>query len=1310
MAAGPAPLSFGQEQLWFLAQLVGGSPVYNELVVVRRRGPLDARALERSFQEIVRRHDVWRTSIGPATAVRSPVQLVHPYVEDPLEVVDLGRLPPGDREAEAARLARAEVLRPFALERGPHWRGRLVRFDDQDHRLYLVLHHIMFDGFSISRILAPELTALYRAHAGAQERSLPELQVSYADYARWQRSRASGAHVSGQLAYWRERLAGLPALELPADHRRLQVESQPGTMHRVSIPRALADTLAAHAAGEGATLFMVLLASFLGLLRRYTGQDTLVVGTLSPGRKVPELMNVFGYFVNPLVLRVDVSGDPAFSELVGSVRRVVLDALDNDEVTFDQVVSALRAPREPGRNPLFQVMFSLELPLPPLLEGWTVTQTEVDSGTSKFDLSVDLEDRPEGVVGRITYRTDLFEAATVARIADAWTSLLRQLAAEPDRRLSQLTVLGQGERHRLLVEWNHVDVQSPHSCIHELFQEQARQRPEQVAVTFADANLTYGELDRRANQLAHYMRSLGVGPETCVGVCSERSLEMVVALLAVLKAGGAYVPLDPEHPAERLRLIIEETAVPAVLVSATMTRRMRASTAARLIPLDLDHPAVARQPRTAPRSGATPQSLAYVMYTSGSTGTPKGVMVEHRNVVRLVRPATYARLAPDEVLLQLAPLSFDASTFEVWGALLNGARLAVAAPGPLSPAELGALIKRCGVTTLWLTAGLFNQFIDAAPQHLSGVRQLLTGGEALSPAHCARALDLLPLTRLINGYGPTETTTFACCHTIEPGSRLQPSVPIGRPAGQARVYVLDGHRQPVPVGAAGELYIGGPGVARGYLKRPGLTAERFVPDELGEPGGRLYRTGDLVRYLPEGHLEFLGRVDRQVKIRGYRVEPGEVEAALSRHPALREVAVEPWEAGPGDRRLVAFIVPNNHRSIRVADLRAFLRQRLPDFMVPSTFVRMERLPLTHNGKVDRMTLPAPGTDRPELEESYVAPRTHTEEVIARIWRRVLGLHQVGVHDDFFQLGGHSLLAVRMVAEVERELNRRVTVASIFQGGSTVAGLASLIQGERVEPTEGPLVVATQAAGSRPPLFFVAPGQRDLIALRHFISALGPEQPVVGLLTPLRNHRFDREGSVRQLTGPLLAAIRERQPHGPYYLCGHSLAGLVAYEIAGLLRSSEEEVAWLGLLDTLTPHAVEVASVRSRRLLLRLQNFTERVRQTGVRAVPEECWGLVVRRAQWVRAVLGFPLPAHQFDYLGARLLARAHQVSAHQLPVDVFATTFSSRASGSPSLGWDQVHHGPLQYHVFPGGHGSLLREPVVSRVLGIVASRLAER
>ncbi len=1038
---GALPASFAQQRLWLVDRLEPGSPAYNLPFALRMRGALDTAALRASLDALVRRHEALRTTFAEQGGV--PVQVVHPAAPVALRELDLRGPPDTERDAEAERLASGEALLPFDLARGPLLRSTLLRVGEDEHVLLFTLHHVVSDGWSM-QVLVREVSALYAAYARGEEPALPELPVQYADYAVWQRGWLAGEVLEEQVGWWRERLAGAPPLlEVPVDRPRAAGRGAGAGTYALTLPPAASRGLRALSRSAGTTLFMTVLAGWQALLARYAGQDDVVVGTPVSGRTRAELEGLIGFFVNMLPLRADLSGDPAWSELLGRTRAAALGAFDHQELPFERLVEELGAGRSLAHTPVFQATFALnrsgaEQKL--ALGSLDLASFESGAGAAKFDLELTVTDEPDTLEATLVYREALFDAATAERMAGHLATLLEAMAADPRRRLSEVPLLRGAERARVLETWNATAAVLPHACVHELFSAQAARTPHAVALVSGDAALTYAELDRAANQLAHLLRRRGVGPDARVGVCLERGPEMVIALLAVLKAGGAYAMLDPGLPPARLALLLDDLAAPVVLSRAPLRGRLPGELD--VLCVDAERERIGREPDTAPAVRITPEHLCYVIYTSGSSGLPKGTEVPHRAIPGFFRGADYARFDRDTVVLQHSSVSWDALTLELWPALLTGGRCVLYAGQSLDPEELAREVERHGVTTLWLTAALFNLVVDTRPELLDAVRQVMTGGEAVSAAHLRRARERSPGLRLVNGYGPSECTVFTSCHVVG-GEVAGGEVPIGRPVGDRRVYVLDAWGEPVPVGVPGELHVGGPGVARGYLGQPALTAEKFVPDAFGgEPGARLYGSGDRVRWLATGELEFLGRVDAQVKIRGFRIEPGEIEAVLLEHPDVGEAAVTVREDEPGERRLAAYVVARAGVEIHGAELRAYLRERLPEHLVPAAFVALDSLPLTPNGKLDRRALPAP--EYGSAADRYVAPRTPTEEVLAGIWREVLGTGRVGVDDGFFELGGHSLLATQVVSRVRQAFGVEVPLRALFEA-PTVAGLAARIE-------------------------------------------------------------------------------------------------------------------------------------------------------------------------------------------------------------------------------------------------------------------------
>jgi amino acid adenylation domain-containing protein len=1037
------PLSFAQERLWFLDQLDPASPLYTIASVLRLEGRLHVAALEQSLQAVIQRHESLRTTFAldhdqPVQRIAAQLQLLVPVI-DCSSVSDQAA-----QEAAAQEAVQEEIQYPFDLAHGPLIRARLFRMGEENHVLLLTLHHSVADDWSID-LLFKELSHCYTAYQVGKPLSLPELTIQYADYAHWQRQWLQGSTLDELRDYWRQHLAGAPpVLELPTDFPRPAEVSHRGAHVTFTLPARLSQDLQALSLREGTTLFMTLLAAFTVLLYRYSGQTDLVVGTPVAGRQQRETENLIGLFVNTLVLRTGLSGNPTLREVLKRVREVCLGAYEHQDLPFEKLVETLQPERHLSASPLFQVLFALEhLPAEPItLPGLTLHPMDRPIRTAKFDLSLLLTETPTTLLGTIEYQTDLFREETIVRLSRHWQHLLAEMVAQPDQHIADLSLLSEEERQQVVVDWNATQTAYPRqACVHELFEAWAASTPDAIALTFEGQQLTYEEVNRRANQVAHALRRLGVGPEVAVGLCLERSLDLVIALLGILKAGGVYVPLDPAYPPDRLAFMLADAQI-AVLLTQTSLRAQLPPTSAPVVCLDRDWSPSDQQPTSNPDKQAVAANLAYIMYTSGSTGQPKGVCIPHQAVVRLVKATSYACFTPDQIFLLFAPISFDATTFELWGPLLNGARLVLAPPGTGSLEELGRVLAREQITTLWLTAGLFHLMVDEHLPSLATLQQLLAGGDVLSVSHVRQVLQQPTRPVVINGYGPTENTTFTCCYPMTQPEQVGSTVAIGKPIANTQVYVLDEQGQPVPVGVPGELYIGGVGLARGYLNRPELTAERFVPHPFSpQPGERLYRTGDWVRYRPDGGLEFLGRLDQQIKLRGFRIELGEIEACLKELPLVQEAVVVLRRDHPDNPQLAAYVMPKDASDITADELQRALRKALPAYMIPSAFVLLSALPLNPNGKIDRRALPVPGVQR---EQTYVAPRNPTEELVAQIWMELLGLPRIGIHEHFFTLGGHSLLVIRVLSRLRETFQVEIPLQRFFER-PTIAALCEAIE-------------------------------------------------------------------------------------------------------------------------------------------------------------------------------------------------------------------------------------------------------------------------
>jgi len=1067
---------------------------------------------------------------------------------------------------------------------------------------------------------------------------------------------------------------------------------------------------------EEATLFMVLLAAYQCLLYRYTGEEDIVVGSPIAGRCMEETENLIGLFVNALALRTDLSGDPTFHELLARVKEVALGGYAHQDMPFEMLVKELHPDRSLARNPLFQVMFVLqsEPVAMPELPGLILSHVQVENVVANFDLTLDAVERDGQLECQFESNADLFDEATITRLLGHFENLLESVVANPQQRLSAISLLSAAERHQLLVEWNDNRSDYPADrCVQELFEQQVANAPDAVALMFGDDQLTYRELNVRANQLAHYLRRKGVSAETRVGICLERSPEMIVALLAILKAGGAYVPLDPAYPEARLAFMLEDADVSLLLTQKSVAGKLNLQ-GAEIVCLDEVAKGLAEEADTNPLNETNADSLAYVMYTSGSTGKPKGAAVTHRSIVRLVKNTNYASLTPDEVFLQFSTISFDASTFEIWGSLLNGARLALMPAGPASLDELARALKRYRVTTLWLTAGLFHLMVDTHLDDLKGLRQLLAGGDVLSVPHVKRALKELKGCRLINGYGPTENTTFTCCFPVT-ANGINGSVPIGRAIANTSVYVLDRHLNPAPVGIPGQLYVGGDGLARGYLNRPELTAERFISDPFSnKPGTQLYKTGDLVRYQATGEIEFLGRIDSQVKVRGYRIELAEIETALGEHESVSEAVVIARQDS-GDKHLAAYVTPQAGNDVPTADgLRSFLSARLPAHMVPSVFVTVQEFPLTANGKVDRNALSAINAAKPETLE-HAAPEDHLERKLLRLWQKVLAVGAIGIDDNFFELGGHSLLAVKMFAQIEKAFGKNLPLATLFQA-PTIRLLAQVLRQEGWAASWSSLVTL-QNRGHRRPFFCVHAAGGNVLEYHALAQLVGADQPFYGFQAQGLDGIQPAHTTIRDMAAHYIKEMREVQPEGPYLLGGRSSGGTVAFEMACQLAANGEQVGLLALLDSypagyfkLLPDSGSV-SQRWTRFASRINSHRENLQQLAgldkliyligkLKYAPAKTKHKLYRRAYKLFQRIGRPLPSVLKNIEEINFSAVKDYVpQVYPGRATLFLASDDLTAAHDVEAGWEGLAAGGIEKVSISGNHLDIVKEPHV-RVL----------
>jgi amino acid adenylation domain-containing protein len=1312
-------LTHAQWRLWFLARLDPGSATYNESRAHRLTGPLDVEALHRSLRLLVQRHEVLRTTF--TVIDDEPRQIVHDDGVLDFERLDLSLVSASGREESLSSLLTKVTQEPFDLESGPLARFRLIRLEEQEHVLLRVWHHIISDGWSAG-IFERELSGAYGALVKGRSVELPALPLQYADYAEWQREWLSDELLGAQLRYWKQHLANVPALNLPADHRRPAVQTYRGASVEMALPPALASALKELTRTEGATLFMVLLAAFSALLSRHSRQEEIAVGTPVAHRNRAEFEGIIGLFATTLVLRIDLFGDPSVREMIRRTKEVVLSGLAHQDVPFEKVVEELKPERSLSHNPLFQVFFALQntpdegMQLP----GLVATRFKPAHGTAKFDISFLFVESPKGLQGRLEYNADLFDQATVERMLEHYRVLLEGAVANPQLRLSELPLLGADELQRVVVGFNNTSADYPQGfCIHDFVAQQAARTPEALALVGEKERITYRELNAKANQIAHFLMKHGAGPDVPVGIYCERSAHLVAGILGILKAGSAYVPLDPNYPKERLRYILEDAKAPIVLTQASLADELP-DFGGRRICLDGEWDSIARESEENPATEVWPDNLAYVLFTSGSTGRPKGVALEHRNAANLIRWAKDV-FSPEELagVLFSTSVCFDLSVFELFVTLSAGGRI-ILAPDVL---RLPTLATKNEVTLINTVPSAMAELVRTGGIAES-VKTVNLAGEPLPETLVEQIYATTNVEKINNLYGPTETCTYA---TYTPVRRGRP-VTIGKPIANTRVYVLDARRNPAPIGVVGELYIAGDGVARGYLNHTELTFERFIPDPFDrESGGRLYTTGDLGRLLPDGNVDFRGRVDNQVKIRGFRIELGEIEAVLTQHAAVEANAVIGHEETAGGRRLVAYVVFRAGQAADAGELRAFLKLKLPDYMLPSQFVVLERLPYLPTGKVDRSALPAPERVG-SLDRGQVGPRNQLEYQLVKIWEELLGVGSIGIRDDFFELGGNSLLAVRLMLRIEQVYCKKLDVSVLF-ACATVEHLADAI-GQQTEEQIAPALIKVQPHGSQTPFFFLhgdyMGGGVYCLKLARY---LGDEQPFYAL-QPLGLDGCGLPPTVESMAETYLKILRVARPHGPYLLGGYCFGGLVAFEMARRLLAEGEAVD----LIVIEAHASNVnfrtldKLVACASVLLRLDPTERRDCFLGLRRLAIEFRALpsVKRRAiflwenvrklksppKWVAQVLRTDLrrssvvtrpgggrkSAADWECFVEEKQEHYRRVTsghvAHPYPgrLTLIRAAERRRPDDDPYLGWRNVAS-EVDLHVIPGNHDTCMTE-----------------
>lgn len=1285
--AKASPLSITQERFWVLDRLHPGSAAQIVARGLRWTHPIDQRALQTTLDDLLQQHEILRTKFHAVDG--APEQVVLSPPPPTLNTVDLRHLPQEERETQLLRLAHEETRTPFDLSQSPLFRVRLFQLSDAEQVLLLAAHRIVCDETSLELLLS-DLSAGYQARARGESPEAAETPLQYREFASWE-----AAPSEAQLSYWKNRLEGAPAsIDLPTDRPRPAVPTFRVASQRLWIEAPLLERLRAMGEGRGATLFSTLLAAFNILLSRYSKQDDLVVGTRISGRGRPELQRLIGPLENMLALHTDVSGEPSFVDLLARVQEVTQGAFSRPDVPFEALVKQLHLERDLSRHPIFQITFTLHdvAALPPFPAGMSLLM--VESATQQFDLSVELVVKENKLETMFRYDPNLFDASTIERMAGHFRTLLESAAENPGVRISRMPLLTAAERQQLLVDWNDTRIEYPLDVpLHKFIEDQVEKTPDAVAVVYESEQLTYKQLNSRANQLAHRLKKSGVGPDILVAVCAERSLELVIALLSILKAGGAYVPFDPEYPKDRLETMLQDSDPPVVLTQVHLLDRLP-NGAHSVFSLDRDWPSLQSESTDNLPVSVHQKNLAYAIYTSGSTGQPKGVPNVHEGIVnRLLWMQDMYQLTGKDRVLQKTPFSFDVSVWEFFWPLMTGATLVVARPGGhRDPAYLVNLIAEQGITTLHFVPSMLNIFLETAGlERCRSLRQVFASGEALPFELQQRFFDRLG-AELHNLYGPTEAAvdvTYWACH---PDSERS-IVPIGRPIANTQIYILDANLQPVPIGVAGELHIGGIGLARGYLNRPGLTAERFIPDPFSKaPGAHLYKTGDLARFLVDGNIEYLGRIDHQVKLRGFRIELGEIEAVLGECSGVMQAAVIVREDNPGDKRLVAYLIATPGKKLEVEVLRSDLKDKLPEYMVPARFVMLEAFPMTTSGKVDRKALPAAPLEG-GTGTTVVAPRNQLESLLASLFASVLGLPSVGVTDNFFDLGGHSLLAGRLLARVHEVTGKQIPLSALFRG-ATVESMARLIE---QEPEMGldPVAMEIQR-GDRDcvPFFAIVPPGEESLGYAILARHMGPNQPVYKIQghAPIMGEHPYTAQQLQSMAEEYVTAMRRVRPEGPYCLGGLCGGVHIGERVVVELETQGQEVALFASIDTW------VFQHSQRPWMWRAYYYQERLRELSSRSLAEQLRHYKRAAANFTRRVIGKAPARTEWqeayfpgNYVPTRFRA---PVILFKRPKQPFYYV------KDPQMGWGARTTTGVEIHEIDFDHLHLLREPHVA-VLG---------
>jgi amino acid adenylation domain-containing protein len=1305
------PLSYSQYRMWFIQQLTPESIAYSMPGAIRVKGSLNPEALIRSFELMARRHEILRTVFLAKNG--QPIQ--KPLAEMPLEVhrEDLRPLPVTLRMEKAAQILGEDAGRLFILSEGKLFRLYVLHLDENEFVIYTNMHHIVSDQWS-GTVMAYEITEAYNAFTEGREPNLPELPIQYADFAFWQRRWLDDRILNRQLSYWTKQLDGITPLDFPVDNVRPRVQQSRGAGIHTDFSPSLVDRLKKLSVAENATLFMTTLACFNVLLYRYTLKDDISLGTPIANRTQSAVEGLIGTFVNTLVMRTDLSGDPPFRELLRRVRATALDAYANQDMPFEKLIEAMHPERDMSHLPLVEVLFNLHnAPARGAFrDDVQIDLFELERGGAQFDLTMTLElERSRRAT--LVYNTDLFRETTAVQLARHYESLLEQVADNPDQRISEIPLLNHAERRQYLVDWNATRAEYPRNAVyHELFSARARLTPEAVAIVHDGRRMTYRELEIRSNRLAHYLRKVGAGPDTFVGLLVERSTEMVVGLLGILKAGAAYLPLDPLYPPDRVRFTLDDSAA-AVLVTQSSLAGDYAEPGRSVVRLDTDAAVIALESDEMPENRTRPADLAYIIYTSGSTGKPKGVIISHRALLNfLCSMSRDPGFTADDVLLSVTTISFDIAGLEIYLPLMAGGRLVIAGSEEVTDgAKLVNLMKTSGATVMQATPSTWRLMLEAGWSPDTPVK-ILCGGESMPLDLAQKLLDRG--TSVWNMYGPTETTIWSTIYRLR--SKNDP-VLIGRPIANTTMYILDKHRQPVPAGVPGELYIGGEGLALGYWNRPELTAERFIKNPFSDDDeARIYRTGDLARYRPDGNIECLGRIDNQVKVRGHRIELGEIESIINGMPGVKQSVVVVREDTPGDKRITAYLEPSAEKGnmLSVSEIREYVRKSLPEYMAPSFYMIMESLPLTPNGKIDRRMLPRPERETAGLDESYVAPRNERERKMADIWANVLKLERVGIHDNFFDIGGHSMLATELISRINQDLGVSLQLRALFLE-PTVAGLMQEIEPHRernVFPSVSnpDLLIPIQVNGTKPPLFIVAGAhERDEDYLRYLsclIPSIPRDQPVFGLRPRGLASNEKAFSSVELMAAEYIKIMRQIMPNGPYLIAGECVGGIAAFEIAQQLERQNSAVALLVLLDTHSPNRLFTLSYRIQHLTAyRVLKWIAHVFRTHT----------LKQLSAKVKARLNGRLSQNKeeqrirhSDFISYKYRLILFKYKPRDYLKKITFIVNSEYNSVNPTLGWERYAKGEIEMHIVPGNH--LTRLTIYGKATGKVLSECIER